>query len=615
MRTSLNRRALRNGLLPIALVSIFLGPVASARAADTNQKTVLVLYSVTRDTQLAIVGDREMPKLLERGLERNPDLYFEYIDATRFPEAPYKAALYRYFSLKYSGARFDLIIAIHSLAIEFVASHRRELFSEAPVVFISEDRSVHRLPNSAGIIEEEDYRPTVTLAMRLQPDARQVFVVVGNSNYDKDTERTSRAQFESFAPKLTFTYLSNLTMEALEQRLRTLPEQSFIYFLLFYRDAAGVNVNPLDYLERLATIANRPMYSWVDSTMNRGVVGGSLMSIDAEIAAAAALALRVLRGEKAESIPLSAPDLHVNQVDWRQLQRWKISDKRVPAGTIIRFREPGLWDRYRPYILATSMFILAQTILIGGLIVQSARRRRAEDRLRRSESDLRTSYERIRELGGRLIAAQDAERSRIARELHDDVGQQVAIIGIQLGLLGRDSPDRRFNAGDLRGALERVRRLASSVHALSHRLHPARLRLVGLVAALSGLQHELSQPGIIITFTHENVPEGLPPDLGLCLFRIAQEALQNAVKHSAAREVSLHLRGDSDGLALTIADNGAGFDLDTAWGKGLGLISMVERLEPFGGSLKIRATPAMGTRLDITVPPSGIQAHVTVAVG
>jgi signal transduction histidine kinase len=140
------------------------------------------------------------------------------------------------------------------------------------------------------------------------------------------------------------------------------------------------------------------------------------------------------------------------------------------------------------------------------------------------------------------------------------------------------------------------------VHDLSHRLHPAKLRLIGLVAALHGLQHELPQSDIAVTFTHDTVPSTLPPDLTLCLFRIVQEALQNALKYSRAHRVSVHLSGGPDGLALTIVDDGVGFDVNAAWGKGLGLISMSERLEAIGGTLEIRSKPGTGTRLEVRAP-------------
>jgi signal transduction histidine kinase len=163
-------------------------------------------------------------------------------------------------------------------------------------------------------------------------------------------------------------------------------------------------------------------------------------------------------------------------------------------------------------------------------------------------------------------------------------------------------------------ALNRAQGIAKSVYDLSHRLHPAKLRLIGLVSALHGLQRELSQPNIGITFTHDNVPPTLPPDLTLCLFRVAQEALQNAVKYSQARQVSMCLSGVSEGLALTIVDDGVGFDVDAVWGTGLGLISMGERVEAIGGTFKVRSTPGAGTRVEVKAPVRAVEGTETVAV-
>jgi signal transduction histidine kinase len=156
-------------------------------------------------------------------------------------------------------------------------------------------------------------------------------------------------------------------------------------------------------------------------------------------------------------------------------------------------------------------------------------------------------------------------------------------------------------------ALQRADQVARSLRELSHRLHPAKLRLLGLVGALQGLQRESSHSGTAITFTHENVPSTLSPDLTVCLFRIVQETLQNALKYSKARGVRVHLSGRSDGLALTIADDGIGFDVDAAWGNGLGLVSIRERVEAVGGTLEIRSAPGAGTNFTITVPVEKVQ--------
>ena len=218
-----------------------------------------------------------------------------------------------------------------------------------------------------------------------------------------------------------------------------MPEDSIVYYLVVYQDGAGQAFGPTEYLERVAAVARAPTYTWVDAVMDHGIVGGSLLDRQAMMEAVANLAIRVLQGEQADSIPMSSPDLHVSQVDWRQLRRWGISEARVPAGTLVRFRELSAWDRYKAYILSCSALLLAQTALITALLVQRSRRRHAEDRVRGSQAELRTSYERLRDLGARLLNAQETERSRIARELHDDIGQQMTLLMIDSRAVARRS--------------------------------------------------------------------------------------------------------------------------------------------------------------------------------
>src|SRR5262249_15523829 len=140
----------------------------------------------------------------------------------------------------------------------------------------------------------------------------------------------------------------------------------------------------------------------------------------------------------ADDIPVASLGTDVDQVDWRQLRRWGISEARVPSGTKVLFREPSMWDRYQGTIIGSLALMLAQAALIAGLLVQRTRRRRAELELRGSQAQLRASYERIRRLGGRLLYAQEAERARVARELHDDISQQLAILSIELDSLRFD---------------------------------------------------------------------------------------------------------------------------------------------------------------------------------
>jgi signal transduction histidine kinase len=317
----------------------------------------------------------------------------------------------------------------------------------------------------------------------------------------------------------------------------------------------------------------------------------------AEARAVGRLASRVLRGERADTIPVAAASLNVSQVDWRQPPRGGISEGRVPPGVLVLSKTPSASGGDRAIVLGTLALLLAHAALIAGLLVQRRRHQQAEARAQRRQSELRAHYERIRDLGARLLSAQETERSQIAIELHDDIGQQLAVLTIDLQLASETGDDR------VSTALARAQTIATNLHDLSDRVHPAKLRLIGLVPALKALERELSESEMAIVVSHENVPPVLPHDLTLCLFRVVQQALQNALEHSHANEVSVYVRSESPAyLALTVADDGVGFDVRADGGEGIGLTSMRERLEAVGGHLHVDSRPGTGTRVEIRVP-------------
>ena len=596
----------------MALWLLLLPFAFGAIVAAQPQKQVLVVYSTRRDAQIVTIGERELPRILEQGLA-NLDYYSEYIDDARFPDPAYQEAFKNFLLLKYKNVRFDAVIAVQDAALDLVTGIRDQLFPGGPIVFFTSGPVSHRIENATGLVAGQTFTDTLAFVADLQPEVRRIFVVSGAAPADLEYEQLARQQFRPFESRYEMTYLAGLPSAELESRISRLPANSAIYYLIVNRDGSGTNVHPLEYLAHLTAIANSPVYCWVDSAMDRGIVGGSLKDQTVQLDTLGRLALRVLSGESAESIPVSSPNLNVRQVDWRQLRRWRISESRLPQGTRVLFEEPSVWDRYRGYILSAVAVLLAQTLLIAGLLVQRRRRQDAEEQVKGNEEALQHSYDRIRALGSRLLQAQDTERSRIARELHDDVSQQVALLSIDLELLsGTVPPDSEALAGD---ALNRAQHIARSLHDLSHRLHPAKLRLIGLVAALQALQRETSRSEPAIAFTHDNVPAHLSPDMTVSLFRIVQEALQNAVKYSKARVVRVYLDGGSNRLRLTISDDGVGFDVDTVWGRGLGLVSISERVEALGGTLDIRSAPGAGTSLTIHVPLAVAPAAEAAAAG
>jgi len=217
--------------------------------------------------------------------------------------------------------------------------------------------------------------------------------------------------------------------------------------------------------------------------------------------------------------------------------------------------------------------------------------------------------EALSRLSRRLIEAQEQDRTRIARELHDDLGQRMALLQIGLEQMEHETSGLSFVAREqLRNVVGIASELSSDLHSLSHQLHPVKLDLQGLVAAMGSLCGEVSkQHSVEVTFTHHDVPEHIREDVALCLFRVAQEALRNVVKHSSAEHASVELAGDGDEIHLCITDWGAGFSAESVGRKGgLGLISMEERLRLVQGAFSIESDSLRGTRINARVPNAAV---------
>jgi PAS domain S-box-containing protein len=220
----------------------------------------------------------------------------------------------------------------------------------------------------------------------------------------------------------------------------------------------------------------------------------------------------------------------------------------------------------------------------------------------RDLTEAKRSAERNRDLAGRLIASQEAERRRIARELHDDLSQKTALLMMDIEGLANRCPQERARFQELR---ERVHEIAADLHNLSYELHPSKLEALGLLSALKALCRDVSQQGgVPIAFTHEAIPDGIDPSVSLCLYRITQEALHNVARHSHAPDAHVRLAGDARHLTLSIADSGVGFDarINPA---GLGLLSMRERAALLRGEVVVDTAPGGGTRIGVRVPLRG----------
>jgi len=219
-------------------------------------------------------------------------------------------------------------------------------------------------------------------------------------------------------------------------------------------------------------------------------------------------------------------------------------------------------------------------------------------------SDRKRAEEALKDVGGRLIAAQEEERRRVARELHDDFNQRLAVLSIELDQLGQ----RLQKQVPLQRTVQRLRtqahEIASELHQLSYKLHPSKLDHLGLAAAVRSLCAELTETKELkVEFHQSGFPATLDKDVTLCVFRIAQEGLRNCVKHSGAESVRVVLTKNRNAVRLVVSDNGCGFDTKTGlMEKGLGFISMKERLHLLGGEMNVYSRPLRGTRIEVSVP-------------
>ena len=221
-------------------------------------------------------------------------------------------------------------------------------------------------------------------------------------------------------------------------------------------------------------------------------------------------------------------------------------------------------------------------------------------------------------IGRRLLEVQEAERARIARDLHDDIAQRLSVLLLMLDhvkTLPSDDADRR--ADEIDAVMQHTQEICGDVQALALDLHAAKLHMLGLVTTTEAFCRDLgAQHQIQIDCRHDDVPPKFAPDVELCVFRVAQEALRNAVQHSTARHVTVTLCGTADTLYLSVRDDGSGFDPDVAAaGQGLGLASMRERMKLVGGQLTITSRAALGTTIVARVPLRGQPAATTEAVG
>jgi signal transduction histidine kinase len=561
-----------------AIVAVLLLPLSSL---CQRTKNILVLYRENPRLPGNIVATKAIQETIGQNLQYQ--IFDEYIEETRL-ETDFQTLAER-IQQKYAGQPIDLVMTVGPRPFTFIRQYGERLFPSIPIVFSEVDLRFYPAalpPNTTGVSSSFDLSGSVDLILRLQPDTHDIYYIGGASPAELMLRDEAKREFIPYAGRLSFSYLNDLPLTTLLDRVGQLSNHSVVLYTNFLRDASGQSYLTASVCPSIVASSNAPVYAIFDTFMGCGIVGGSLPQVEAAARQAAKLALRILHGENIAHLPVEPAPPNRVFVDWRQLQKWKILENNLPAGAVVMYREPSLWDTHKQAILTAAAVVFLQSALIVLLVVQVRRRKRSE--------------QSVRQLTRRVINANEDERRRIARELHDDIGQRLSLAVVQLDLFrGQISAEALKNHTDLDGSIENLSSLVSDVHNLSHRLHSSMLEHIGLTAAIRDLCQQISQSyGLEIEFHCHATSSHFSQEVSLCFYRVAQEALNNAVKHSQSNNATLTLSEKSGVLQMLVQDLGVGFKVANV-STGLGFSAMQERLGSIGGSLFVESEPGKGT--------------------
>jgi PAS domain S-box-containing protein len=687
---------------------------------------------------------KPLPNLVDVGIqsafENSPyriEFYREFMETAQFPDPADQNRFRDFYVRKYQDRRPDVIVTVGPAPLQFMLDAHETYFRGVPVIFCLPNRLPGQLSIDADFTGiESDVAPAATLeaALRLQSDTRHVVVVSGTSPFDQQQVAATKDQLKTFENRFDISYLTDLAMPALLERLKHLPSHTIILLAGLGRDADGTVFSTAESGPMVVAAANAPVFSLNDRNLNHGEVGGDVSNAVDQGKTIGATAVRILNGEKPQNIPaIRAANSFI--FDWRALKRWGFKEKNLPPGSIVLNRELTVWQTYKWYVIFGISLILLQALLIASLMWQRAGRRTAEAELRNAvevalESEQRfrrvantapvmiwmsgpdrlfsyfnqtwldftgrplvaelengwtegvhpddlqlclntysQSFERrqtftlqyrlrrrdgeyrwvletgvprfnsdgyfagyigscidmterkqaeeaLSSVSRKLIDAQEQERTRIARELHDDINQRIALLSVELDALQQSLPKEGAEfQSRVRALRQRTTEIGTDLQGISHRLHSSKLEYLGLVVACKSFCREVAdRHKVDVNFTGESIPPGLSQEVSLCVFRVLQESLNNAIKHSRAQRFEVHLRGTSSEIQLTVRDDGVGFDPAMAIvSTGLGLISMRERVSIVNGTMLIASKPMGGTEITIGVPVVGRAARETTS--
>jgi PAS domain S-box-containing protein len=349
---------------------------------------------------LSSPGVAVMDEAIVAALQESPyqiELYSEDLEATLFPDEAVQRQFREWYIRKYRDRKPDLIIAVGLEPLRFMVASHETSFSNIPIIFCgSTEEMLGELKldsHFTGVWAVAQPEETLRAALSLQPGTKSVVVTGGVGAYDRYLEAIARESFRKYESRFEFTYLTDLAMPALIERLKHLPDHTIVYHTSVMQDAAGERfIDASQSVPLIASAARAPVFVVDDVDLGNGTVGGYLVSFAAIGKTVGQMAVRVLSGEKPQDISIVRSP-NVSMYDWPALRRWGLKESNLPPGSLVLHRQPKVWELYGWYIVGSIVLLLFQTLLIFGLLRQRARRIMTESELKLSNDRLHQAVE------------------------------------------------------------------------------------------------------------------------------------------------------------------------------------------------------------------------------
>lgn len=609
----------------VLLVALFVLSSPIASAAETPKK-ILIFSGVDSNLPGVVILNQTIRSTLEKGSPGRLEFYSEALDHSRIPDEKYEQEMIRLLQRKYEGEKIDLIIILASAGVKFLLKHKEEIFSDTPKIFVNTtDHELDGLDlgqHVTGVQGRIELKPALDLALSLHPGTRRVVVVTGTATQDKFWERVARVEFELYEDRLEFNYLTNVTIDELSRELASLPPHTIVFFLNFLSDSEGNAYSTPEAVSMAAPSSSAPVYVMLQTAIRPRVVGGLLISYEALGKAASELGIRVLAGERPAGIkPQTVPS--VAMFDWRELRRWGIDETKLPAGSIVLYKEFSVWELYKWRIVALLAFCAIQALLIVVLLVERRKRQRAIIERERAGEELQKTRNDLAHVA-RLTAMGEMAAS-IAHEVNQPLAAIATYGDACLLLLSGESPNVKKSLEaidhiikDSIRASEVVKRIRGLVKKTSHQTTPQDLNQI-VMEMVAVTEADVLTRSIQLEL---NLARDLPPVLGdgvelqqvvLNLILNSIEAMSEVTDRARELTITSSMNGGKQ-VVVTVQDSGVGltseqpkrifdpFVTTKPYGLGLGLSISRSILEAHGGRLWAEPNQGPGVRFQFTLP-------------